>query len=312
MSNIEISRNEYKLDFKSFVFPGGEIGVKLDVEKSTAFTARTGFFATNNLPINITARLQSAHDIMELYFLVNALHDLGPKYRYGHRLILPYCPYSRQDRVCVRGEAFSLGAFAAIINRLRFFEVITFDPHSAVTEAVFCNLKAFTQKDIISKFIEFGNRILGTEAAPGNVKFLSPDAGANAKTAQIAKYFNHSDFVRADKKRNLNTGEIIETIIYCDDFGGADVVVVDDIIDGGQTYIKLAEAAKKKNCGKFILYATHGIFSKGVDILFSSGIDEIWTTNSYKEYIIEEGIALGKGKTFKVFDIDEIVKNYIN
>jgi ribose-phosphate pyrophosphokinase len=38
---------------------------------------------------------------------------------------------------------------------------------------------------------------------------------------------------------------------------------------------------KQRNVGKVYLYATHGIFSKGLDVLFDDGIDLIITTNSF-------------------------------
>ena len=124
---------------------------------------------------------------------------------------------------------------------------------------------------------------------------VSPDAGSNKKTAEIAKYFNHENFIRADKLRNLETGEILETIVYCDDFHGRDVCVVDDLVDFGRTFLDLSKACKEKKCGRFILYVTHGIFSGGFDHLFTS-IDEIFTTNSYRE--IED-------KRVHVFNIED-------
>ena len=60
-------------------------------------------------------------------------------------------------------------------------------------------------------------------------------------------------------------------------------MIADDICVGGATFIALAKELKKKNAGKVVLFITHGVFSKGVDELFNSGIDEIWTTNSYNE-----------------------------
>lgn len=44
MSNIKIFRNDFELDFKSFNFPAGEVGIKLNLN-NTAFVAQTKFFA---------------------------------------------------------------------------------------------------------------------------------------------------------------------------------------------------------------------------------------------------------------------------
>ena len=69
--------------------------------------------------------------------------------------------------------------------------------------------------------------------------------------------------------------------MYADDLAGQDVVIADDLIDGGMTFILLAKALKVKGAGKVILYGTHGIFSKGTKPLFEGGIDEVYSTNSF-------------------------------
>ena len=64
-----------------------------------------------------------------------------------------------------------------------------------------------------------------------------------------------------------------------------DVTIVDDISDGGRSFIELAAVLRKRNVGKIYLYVTHGIFSKGLDVLFEAGIDEVFTTNSFGSWL---------------------------
>lgn len=191
-------------------------------------------------------------------------------------LILPYLPYARQDRVCVKGEAFSLKVLGNFINSLNFDKVVILDPHSPVAEAVIDNVKVVTQLDIIFAFKPFRERVFNNECV-----FVSPDAGSNKKVSVLAQCFGHREFIRADKLRDLETGKIKETIVYADDLNGCDVVIADDICDGGRTFIELAKVLKNKNAGKIILYVTHGIFSQGFKVLFDGGIDEIYTTDSF-------------------------------
>ncbi len=272
MSNIKIIRNKYNLDFKSFVFPAGEVSVKLNLN-STAYSAKTNFFAASDHQ-TIIAKIKNSNDVLELAMITNALRKIDNTPIY---LLMPYCPYSRQDRVCDKGESFSLKVFADFINSLRFEQVCIVDPHSNVIEAVFNNLQIITQFQIINEWTDFITKICKNKG----VKFISPDAGSNKKTSEIAGFFQHTDFIRADKLRDLTNGNIKETIVYCDDFNQKDVVCVDDLCDGGKTFTELAKVCKSKNCSKFILYVTHGIFSKGIDILIENGIDEIWTTDSF-------------------------------
>ena len=79
------------------------------------------------------------------------------------------------------------------------------------------------------------------------------------------------------------TGNITKTTVLHDDFGGKDCVIVDDICDGGRTFIELAKVLKERGAGKIGLFVTHGIFSQGVGVLFDNGIDFIYTTDSFDQ-----------------------------
>ena len=129
----------------------------------------------------------------------------------------------------VKGESFSLKVFANMVNALGFNKVVTLDPHSDVTPALIDNVKVISQSDIIHKWMDFTMRL-------GSTMLVSPDSGANKKTAKIAGYLNHWEFARADKLRDLSTGQILETVVYKEDFNKQDVAIIDDICDGGKTF----------------------------------------------------------------------------
>lgn len=265
--SIKIIKDGIKLDHKRFLFPSGEIGVKLDMENYK--------FRFHNAKYQwVIARIQNSDDLLELVMVVDALRRIATM---PIRLFMPYVPYARQDRVCVPGESFSLKAFASIINSLQFESVTIVDPHSDVCGAVFDNVIIVTQSQVIQNWDEFSNKIKS-----GMYRFVSPDAGSNKKTSELATYFNHKEFFRADKNRDLETGTIKETTVY-GDVEGRFVAICDDICDGGRTFIELAKALKAKGAAKVILYVTHGIFTKGTKVLFHGGIDEIFNTNSYYE-----------------------------
>jgi ribose-phosphate pyrophosphokinase len=255
------------MKYEDFIFPAGEIGLKLDYRN---------YRIKNSNEIQILARIINSNELIKLAMIKNAILNFvyDPK-NIKIKLIMPYVPYGRQDRVCVKGEAFSLKVLTDYINFLNFDKVTIYDPHSDVTSALLNNVKIIDQLEIIKKFRSFSNQVFN-----GSV-FVSPDAGSNKKTSKIAGFFEHSDFIRADKLRDLATGEIKETIVYTNDLEGRDVFICDDICDGGRTFIELAKTLKTKNCGKVYLFVTHGIFSKGVDVLLDNGIDRIFTTNSF-------------------------------
>lgn len=265
--NLTLHKDSQSFPVKTFLFPGGEIGIKVEIEGFT-YRAIQAPYQT------IVARLQTANDVMALVMATDAVRRLD--HATPLRLFMPYVPYARQDRVCVPGESFSLKAFGNLINSLGFERVTVVDPHSDVVGAVLDNVEIITQLQAINRYQDLIKMVLSSRAV-----FVSPDAGANKKTSELAKYFAHHEFIRADKKRNLETGAIIETVVYADDLTGRTVVIADDICDGGRTFIELTKVLRAKGATKVILYVTHGIFSKGLEPLIKGGINEVFTTDSW-------------------------------
>ena len=85
-----------------------------------------------------------------------------------------------------------------------------------------------------------------------------------------------------DKIRDPSTGKI--TSIECpeEDLTGKTAIVFDDICDGGGTFLGIAKRLDELGAKNKILVVTHGIFSKGLDIMFDA-YDEIITTNSFPQ-----------------------------
>lgn len=235
----------------------------------------------------IHANVQTPGDQMGLVLLKDALMNLYPL---GEKhLVMPFCPYGRQDQAFISGQANGMKAWAGVLNHLDFSTVSILDPHSNSVSHID---RVFTVpvEDILAASDEFLELFIGPD-----MTLVSPDAGANKKCHKIAKRFGFNKMVRADKARNLATGEIIETEIY-GDVSGDICLIVDDLCDGGMTFIKLAEALLAKGAKKVILFVTHGLFTKGLSV-FEGLIDEIYTTDTW---IREEGIEDGYSGKFTV------------
>ncbi len=276
MNSFTIHRGGATLAYKTFLFPDGAVGFKLDHDNHRF---RTGRYERGLDDIQIVARIKSSEDVMELIMATDALRRWTND-EVKIRLVLPCCAYQRQDRLCVEGEAFSLKAFAVLINAQSYSSVTIFDPHSDVAGAVFDRVRLVKQPTIIGRFDAFNARLQPVTDRP---VFVSPDAGANKRVAELAGLFTHPSFIRADKLRDLATGKIKEIVVVNprEDVEGRDCVIVDDLCDAGGTFIGLAAALKAKGARRVELYVTHGLFTKGVNALFP-GIDAVWTTNSYR------------------------------
>lgn len=240
--------------YEKFVFPAGEMQVKI-----TKFDQN----------ISMIFKYECSEDIIELLLVVDALKRLGVNIK---TLIMPYIPFGRQDRVAVKGEAFSLKVFADLINSLEIPEIWVEDPHSDVAVALINNLKVVEQYRIFRSILR----------SMQHFYLISPDGGALKKIYKLAAKVNCIDVIECSKKRDLKTGEITETKVHMEGYIHGDCVIVDDICDGGRKFIEIAKALKKKNCGKVTLCVTHGIFSNGLEV-FDGLIDEIYTREGKKK-----------------------------
>lgn len=255
---------------KSFTFPGGELQVQIP-ELPHAITG----------DVTVLARLQSADDFVRLLLTTEVLsrvHRAGPKH-----LVIPYFPYARQDRVMQRAEAFSLKAVARVINALGYDDVVTCDPHSDVTPALVDNLQVVAQVDLVG-----GHEELCALLREPLAIVVAPDAGAAKKAFAVAQRFS-LPLVTASKVRNTSTGGISGTEVTTGpSLAGRDAVIVDDICDGGRTFIELAKVLRTNGARRVFLSVTHGIFSQGLGV-FVGLIDGIYTTDTFlSEHVTTE------------------------
>ena len=253
------------IEYKSFLFAGGEPHIKISNNFDVA------------APVIITQRINSFNDLGMICITVDALRRMGVK---EIELFIPYFPAARQDRVMIPGEPLSVKVYADIINAMTLASVTVFDPHSEVAPALLNNCVTISNHEFIKQVIAK----IGTE-----VKLISPDGGALKKIYKVSEFLGGAEVVECSKSRDVKTGKLSGFKVYAEDLAGADCLIVDDICDGGGTFIGLAEALKAKNAGKLYLAISHGIFSKGFDEL-GKYFEQIFTTDSIKE-VDHEGVT---------------------
>lgn len=197
-------------------------------------------------------------------------------------LNLPYFPNARADRAFERGMSSPLANICDIIIGSVFDRVVTKDVH---------NIQA------LGLMVEERDQLSCLKDVLGRLKIhnvneyviCSPDKGAKEKAEKIANYYN-SDLVVASKERDPSTGWIKNTTINKPQtVKNRDVLIVDDICDGGATFLKLAEKLRDSGAKSVMLYVTHGIFSKGLDI-FNGVVDTILCNQIVMNYVTEEDI----------------------
>ena len=263
------------IKYNKIQFPDGQQNIVLDMKIKTDKAV-------------IKTRLNDFKDVELLICATQALYNTN-----SVKEIALYCPYflgSRSDRKFEYGSVNYLkDVICPIINNLKFFEVSVLDPHSDVLEAC---IKGF-RKESNLELVKFGlNNIYNLRCGEtGYLKqnsfiLVSPDAGASKKIYKLAEQIGYTgDIITCSKDRD-NEGKLTKTVVPVYDTGPLimkDYIIIDDICDGGATFINIAKELKKLyNCNHIYLIVTHSIFSKGFGEL-SQYFDGIYCTNSYSD-----------------------------
>lgn len=280
MDHLVIDENSYT----TFNFSGGEVHVELT--DKTRFALSQTF--KKSILLNI--RMSSSDKVMQVIMLNDILKRAG----FYTSLYMGYIPYARQDRETIQYGANSLKVFANLINSCKFEKVYVVEPHSIVSENVIENIKEIDISETIQKYID-----TVTNGAKDFV-LLSPDLGAVKRVEEFNKTLaTKVDILIANKVRNPATGEITSVKLIGDVPIGKQIIVLDDIIDGGASFIELLKRTQLHKNNDVHLWGTHGIYSKGDQILFDAGFKSLGTTNTFRKNTLE--LTLNKVYMYDVF-----------
>lgn len=236
-------------EYEKFNFPAGEMHIRIKHSGSDPC---------------IVFSFERNEEILEILLIADALKGMDRKLG---TLTIEYMPFGRQDRRAVEGECFSLKVFASLINSIGFRKVYINDPHSEVTTALIERAYVIDQSQIFGGYLTDIKRPF---------YLVAPDGGSLKKIYKLAKWTCATKVIECSKKRDVETGDISGVQVNAIDLEGVDCYIVDDICDGGRTFVEVAKELKKLNCGKVVLMVTHGLFTKGLGV-FEGLIDEVYT-----------------------------------
>lgn len=233
-----------------FLFSGGEFQLKLphQIKEERAI---------------LTWKPVDASEITFLALAVNALKHMGI---WDVDLDILYLPYARQDRVCSQGEAHSLEVICHFLDNLGLTTIRIWDVHNEEkTEALFTETHVcfVTATNIFDRYKVLDDFDLS------NLIICAPDDGAYGRVADLCNYFDFAIPVTLHKVRCPETGRITGMNLdkYSRNVESYNILIIDDICDGGATFNQAAQILKEKGAVNLYLYVTHGIFSKGLDLL---------------------------------------------
>jgi ribose-phosphate pyrophosphokinase len=220
----------------------------------------------------ITERINTYEDL----FFIKSLKDICD---YNHkknvRLQIPCMFQQQHDRRFGSTQSFELRLVCDFINSCNFDSVEVFHPHSDSTQMGLNNCIILDNSffiNLVLKDIETTPILLSTDA--GSFKWIN-------KLADTLKYTG--EVYCANKSRDLETHKLTQ-VIDRKDFGGQDILILDDLCVYGGTFVGLAKMLKERNVGKLYLAVSHMTVknpNKEMEVLY----EKVYSTNSkYDEY----------------------------
>lgn len=230
-------------------------------------------------PMDLWWTFESEAEIMHLLQLFDLYTETFDEYiKY---IVIPFFPYSRQDKRVSNTTTFALHTFMKIVHAFFPRRIYTVDMHGNYRDPQIRNIPP----DV---FVIKSFQMSGADC------IVFPDTGAYERASM--DILRHP-YVMLQKDRDPETGKI--NFVRClEDLTGKTVLLIDDICDGGATFIRAAAACYTAGASDVQLYVTHGLFTKGISNLREAGISRILSTNS----------VLNGSLADHVFSVEEIVE----
>ncbi len=216
----------------------------------------------------IQSTFPPSDNLFELLLFIDAAKRASAGYITA---VIPYFGYARQDRKDKPRVPISAKLVANLIQAAGADRIMTMDFHADQIQGFFdIPVDHLKSEAIFTPYLES----LDLE----NVKFASPDVGGVKRARVYAKYFK-KDLVICDKYREKANEVAGMTVIG--DVSGADVVLVDDLVDTAGTLCKAADALLEKGAKSVRAICTHPVLSgKAFENIEKSSLLELIVTDT--------------------------------
>ena len=192
--------------------------------------------------VRVVAPLRTSLDVLHLLEVSNVLNHVNAEKR---ELVIPYLMAARSDRIMQAGDSFDLEVIANLINSCGFLSVNLFDVHSKIATDLIKNSRSHNNSKLLQAYDK------------KDVILICPDKGALQKVDFYSNHLNIKGIVYCEKTRDLTNGNLTLTVKNPEQCKGQNCVIVDDLCDGGGTFLLIASQIKPKH---LTLIVSHGIF----------------------------------------------------
>ncbi|MFM6949052.1 ribose-phosphate pyrophosphokinase [Aquirufa sp. ROCK2-A2] len=216
----------------------------------------------------IQSTFPTSDNLMELLLMIDAARRASAHYVTA---VMPYFGYSRQDRKDRPRVGIGAKLIANLLTAAGADRLMTIDLHAG-------QIQGFM--DFPVDHLE-GNAIFVPYLKSLNLEkiiFASPDVGGVVRTRNMAKFFN-AEMVICDKHRKR--ANEIASMQLIGNVEGADVILVDDLIDTGGTLCKAAQLIMEKGAKSVRAVVTHPVLSgNAYENISNSVLTELLVTDT--------------------------------
>jgi ribose-phosphate pyrophosphokinase len=284
MSTLEVPGRKHLVLLSGGAFPeladeiGEHIGVTVTPTTSREFANGELFIRPNESVRGTDAFVIQAFSspinqwVMQSLLLVDALKRASAK---RITVVAPFYPYARQDKKHRGREPISARLIADLFKTAGANRLMAVDLHTAQIQGFFDGpVDHLFALPLLSRHVlhRYGDR---------DLVVVSPDTGRVRTAEQWADALGGLDIAFVHKTRSIDAANEIVANRVVGDIAGRTCLLIDDMIDTGNSITKAADLLFETGATDVVVAATHGVFSaSAVDRLKNSRISEVVVTNT--------------------------------
>jgi ribose-phosphate pyrophosphokinase len=250
-------------EIKLTTFPNGETYCRFEesIRGADVFLVQTGC-----QPVD--------RNLMELFIMIEAAKLASAK---RITAVVPWFPYSRQDRKARPREPISARLVADFLQVAGADRVLTMDLHAGQIQGFFT-----IPVDHMIALPLFAQHFRDQGLTGEGVVSVAPDEGRARLAVKFAEMIQ-ADFAIIHKSRPAH--EVVEVMEVTGRVRGKIAIVGDDVITTGRTLVAGAQALREHGATAVYLFATHGLFA-------SDGLERLTAADEIDGIVVSDTVPI--------------------
>ena len=230
-------------------------------------------------------------NLMELLICIDALRRSSAK---NITAVIPYFGYARQDRKVVPRTAIAAKLVSNLITNAGANRILSVDLHAGQIQGFFdIPVDNLFATPIFARHIKKKIKLK-------NIICVAPDVGGVERTRALSRRINSSIAIIDKRRPSPGKSEVMNIV---GNVKRKTCIIVDDIIDSGNTIVNAAKALVEKGAKEIYVYITHGVLSgEAVKKIKNSKIKKLVVTDT-----IDNQNKIKKASNIEVLTISNLM-----